>query len=78
MKANLGKGNNTGEEGLTGSGVFGGIERESKNSFFACVDDRSAATLIPIILRWVKPGIRLLFQIVGKRMVHWGNMILLI
>ena len=37
--------------------VFGGIEREWKNSSFACdVDDRSAATLIPIILRWIKPG----------------------
>ena len=41
---------------VDGQWVFGGIERESKNSFFACVDDRSAATLIPIILRWVKPG----------------------
>ena len=41
---------------VDGQWVFGGIERESKNSFFACVDDRSAATLIPLILRWVKPG----------------------
>ena len=27
-----------------------------ENSVFTCVDDRSAATLIPIILRWIKPG----------------------
>ena len=36
--------------------VFGGIEQESKKCFFEIVEDRSAATLIPIIKRYVKPG----------------------
>jgi len=38
--------------------VFGGIERDSNPSktFFVPVSDRSAATLIPIIKRWILPG----------------------
>lgn len=41
---------------VEGVWVFGGIERESKKCFFEIVEDRSAATLIPIIKRYVKPG----------------------
>ena len=41
------------EEGVW---VFGGIEQESKKCFLKIVEDRSAATLIPIIKRYVKPG----------------------
>lgn len=36
--------------------VFGGIERESKRSFFQIVEDRSAATLVPIIQKYIRPG----------------------
>ena len=36
--------------------VFGGYERESKQGFVRLVDDRSAATLIPIIQQVIAPG----------------------
>ena len=41
---------------VAGVWVFGGIERESKKCFFKIVEDRSAATLIPIIKEHIKPG----------------------
>lgn len=41
---------------VDGVWVFGGIERESKKCFFEVVEDRSAATLIPIIKKYIKPG----------------------
>lgn len=36
--------------------VFGGIERDSKECFLESVPDRTAATLIPIIKKHVRPG----------------------
>ena len=41
---------------VEGVWVFGGIERESRRSFFRIVEDRSAETLIPIIKEFVLPG----------------------
>jgi len=42
---------------VEGQWVFGGIERDScpTKCFFVPVDDRSAATLIPIITKWILP-----------------------
>lgn len=36
--------------------VFGGICRETSESFMFCVQDRSAATLMPIITAHIRPG----------------------
>ena len=41
---------------VDGVWVFGGIARHSKKCFFEIVEERSAARLIPIIKRYVKPG----------------------
>ena len=41
---------------VEGVWVFGGIEQESKKCFFEIVEDRSAATFIPIIKKYVKPS----------------------
>lgn len=41
---------------VDGVWVFGGIERGSKKCFMEIVTDRSAATLIPIIKKYIKPG----------------------
>ena len=43
---------------VEGVWVFGGIERDSNppKCFFETVEDRSAATFIPIIKRWILPG----------------------
>jgi len=41
---------------VDGQWVLGGIERESKRSFFAPVEKRDAETLIPIIEAYVEPG----------------------
>ena len=43
---------------VEGVWVFGGIERDSNppKCFFETVEDRYAATLIPIIKRWILPG----------------------
>ena len=41
---------------VAGVWVFCGIERESEKCFFKIVEDRSAATLIPIIKEHIKPG----------------------
>ena len=35
---------------------FGGVERGSKDAFMVEVNDRSAATLLPIIQRYIRPG----------------------
>ena len=47
-------------EGFTGEElieeVFGGIERDSKKSFFLIGEDRDAVTLIPITKEFVFPG----------------------
>ncbi|KAH7698488.1 hypothetical protein AAVH_34418, partial [Aphelenchoides avenae] len=44
-----------------GKWVFGGVCREDKTQSFAvCVPDRSAATLLPIVRRWIKPGTRII------------------
>ena len=42
---------------VDGVWVFGGIERQIiiKKCFFQIVDDRGAKTLIPIIIKYVKP-----------------------
>lgn len=39
---------------------FGGIEQESKHCFFEVVEDRSVATLIPIIKKYIRPGTTIL------------------
>ena len=41
---------------VEGHWVFGGIERDSSEAFMVEVQDRSAATLLPIILEHVRPG----------------------
>ena len=41
---------------VEGQWVFGGIEEESRKSFMVPVEDRSEATLIPIIKQWIEPG----------------------
>ena len=45
---------------LSGKWVFGGIDRDSKDAFMISVDDQSAATLSPIIERYIKPGTTIL------------------
>ena len=39
-----------------GHRVFGGVERGSNDVFMLEVRDRSAATLLPLIQRFIKPG----------------------
>ena len=41
---------------VEGHWVFGGIERDSKDAFMVEVPNRTAATLLPIIQRYVRPG----------------------
>jgi transposase-like protein len=41
---------------VKGQWVFGGVERESGNTFFVPVPDRSAETLMAIIRDWIVPG----------------------
>ena len=36
--------------------VFGGYCRETKECFLCCVEDRSAATLLPLIVANIEPG----------------------
>ena len=45
---------------LSGQWVFGGIDRDTKEVFMIPVHDRSAATLIPIIVKYVLPGTTIL------------------
>ena len=41
---------------VDGVGVFRGIDQETNECFFKVVDDRSSATLVPIIKEFIKPG----------------------
>ena len=41
---------------VEGQWVFGGIEEESRKCFLVPVEDRSEATLLPIIKEWIAPG----------------------
>ena len=41
---------------VEGQWVCGGIEEESRKCFMVPVEDRSEATLIPIIKQWIEPG----------------------
>lgn len=41
---------------VEGQWVFGGVDRSTGEVFAVPVDKRDAATLIPIIQRWIKPG----------------------
>ena len=36
--------------------VFGGIEKNSKNCFLVAVENKTAATLLPIIQQYILPG----------------------
>ena len=45
---------------MDGCWVFGGIERESKKLFLTAVPDQSAATLIPIIKKFILPGTKII------------------
>ena len=36
--------------------VFGGVERDGANGFLEVVARRNAATLIPLIQKWILPG----------------------
>ena len=45
---------------VEGVWVFGGIERESKKCFMVPVEDRSSATLLPIIHQYVLPGTKIM------------------
>ena len=41
---------------MEGQWVFGGIKDESRKCFIVAVKKRDKATLLPIILKWIKPG----------------------
>ena len=41
---------------VEGQWVFGGIEEESRKCFLVPVEDRTEATLLPIIKKWIEPG----------------------
>ena len=41
---------------VDGVWVFGGIDRRTRQCFLVTVEDRSEATLIPIIQKYIKPG----------------------
>ena len=45
---------------VDGVWVFGGIERESRRCFMVSVEDRTAATLIPIIKQYILPGTKVM------------------
>lgn len=45
---------------VDGVWVFGGIERGSRKCFLVTVEDRSAATLIPIIKQYILPGTKIM------------------
>ena len=48
---------------VDGAWIFGGIERHNpERCFLVRVPDRSAATLIPLIKRYIKPGTRIFEQ----------------
>ena len=50
--------NNKGKQ-VQGVWVFGGWERNSESGFMECVPKRDAATLVPIIQKWIKPGTKI-------------------
>ena len=41
---------------IKGQWIFGGICRETREFFVTPVDKRDSATLIPVILSWIRPG----------------------
>lgn len=41
---------------VEGQWVFGGIEEDTRKCFLVPVEDRSEATLLPIIKEWIEPG----------------------
>ena len=41
---------------VEGQWVFGRIEENSRKCFIFPVEERSVATLLPIIKKWIKPG----------------------
>ncbi|XP_035226609.1 uncharacterized protein LOC118198937 [Stegodyphus dumicola] len=41
---------------VEGQWVFGGVERDSGDSFFVAVHDGTAQTLISVIQEWIRPG----------------------
>ena len=41
---------------VEGQWVFGGIEEDTRKCFLVPVEDRSEATLLPIIREWIEPG----------------------
>ena len=44
---------------VDGAWIFGGIERDNpERSLLVCIADRTAATLIPLIKQYIKPGTR--------------------
>ena len=45
---------------VDGLWVFGGTERVTGNSFLVEVDSRDAQTLVPIIIRFIRPGTTIL------------------
>uniref|UniRef100_A0A1X7UN54 ISXO2-like transposase domain-containing protein n=1 Tax=Amphimedon queenslandica TaxID=400682 RepID=A0A1X7UN54_AMPQE len=45
---------------VDGVWVSGGIERDGKKCFLVSVEDRSAATLIPIIKQYILPGTKIM------------------
>ena len=46
---------------VDGAWIFGGIERDNpERSLLVCIADRTAATLIPLIKQYIKPGTRIL------------------
>ena len=54
-----------------GRWVFGGIERETGRCFMVEVPDRSAATLLPLIRQYIRPGSR----IVSDAWLAYNNII---
>ena len=45
---------------MDGDWVFGGIDRETKDCFFKCVENRTAETLVKIITDNIKPGTKII------------------
>ena len=41
---------------VDGQWIFGGVEEESRKCFLVPVEDRSEATLLPFIQKWIEPG----------------------
>ena len=56
MRLNLGKENIIRGRTVEGQWVLGGICRESKETFFYPVEDRTSETITALIQKWEKPG----------------------